>query len=59
MDANFRLKSRLRRNSKGDPPLYMGLGYQVHLDNYFEHLRSYVQEKDVRLDLFMGVGHAN
>lgn len=47
MDANFRLKSRLRRNSKGDPPLYLGLGYQVHLNDYFDHLRSYVQEKDV------------
>ena len=51
MDANFRLKSRLRRNSRGDAPLYMGLGYQVHLDDYFSHLRTYVQEKDVRLSI--------
>ncbi|KAF8995279.1 hypothetical protein BDZ89DRAFT_925224, partial [Hymenopellis radicata] len=48
MDANFRLKERLRLNSRGDAPLYLGLGYQPHLGLYTNHLKNYVKEADVR-----------
>ncbi|KAF9013697.1 hypothetical protein BDZ89DRAFT_1046721 [Hymenopellis radicata] len=47
MDANFRLKERLRLNSRGDDPLYSGLGYQPDLSKYADHLKHYVKESDV------------
>ena len=47
MDANFRLKNRLRANEHQDPALGPGLGYFVQSDAYKKHLREYVQEKDV------------
>ncbi|KAJ7038352.1 hypothetical protein C8F04DRAFT_1179974 [Mycena alexandri] len=47
MDANFRLKNRLRANERDDPPLADGWGYIVEDAPYKEHLRSYVAEKDV------------
>ncbi|KAJ7749884.1 hypothetical protein B0H16DRAFT_1318981 [Mycena metata] len=47
MDANFRLKSRLRANEHDDPPLGDGWGYFVEEAPYKEHLRGYVAEKDV------------
>ncbi|KAJ7173531.1 hypothetical protein C8R46DRAFT_1161384 [Mycena filopes] len=47
MDANFRLKNRLRVNEHQDPSLRGGKGYFVEQDGYKEHLRNYVAEKDV------------
>ncbi|KAJ7027839.1 hypothetical protein C8F04DRAFT_1212338 [Mycena alexandri] len=47
MDANFRLKSRLRANEHDDPPLGDEWGYFVEEAPYKEHLRGYVAEKDV------------
>jgi hypothetical protein len=48
LDANFRLKNRLRANEHQDPSLGPGLGYFVDPGPYKEHLRHYVAEKDVR-----------
>ncbi|KAJ7039474.1 hypothetical protein C8F04DRAFT_1178631 [Mycena alexandri] len=47
MDANFRLKNRLRANKRDDPPLGDGWGYIVEEGPYKEHLHGYVAEKDV------------
>ncbi|KAJ7816808.1 hypothetical protein B0H13DRAFT_1923357 [Mycena leptocephala] len=47
LDANFRLKNRLRANEHQDPSLGPGLGYFVDPGPYKEHLRHYVAEKDV------------
>ncbi|KAJ7027962.1 hypothetical protein C8F04DRAFT_1212258 [Mycena alexandri] len=47
LDANFRLKNRLRANERDDPPLGDGWGYIVEDKPYKEHLRTYVAEKDV------------
>ncbi|KAJ7029504.1 hypothetical protein C8F04DRAFT_1264960 [Mycena alexandri] len=47
MDANFRLKSRLRSNARDDPPLGDGWGHLVEEGPYKKHLRGYVAEKDV------------
>ncbi|KAJ7890043.1 hypothetical protein B0H13DRAFT_2341227 [Mycena leptocephala] len=46
LDANFRLKNRLRANEHEDPSLGPGLGYFVAQGAYKEHLRNYVAEKD-------------
>lgn len=48
MDANFRLKNRLRSSSKQDPGLITGLAYFVDDDKYAEHLLKYVTEEEVR-----------
>ncbi|KAF7289215.1 CxC2 domain-containing protein [Mycena indigotica] len=47
LDANFRLKNRIRANERHDPSLGSGLGYFVELGEYKEHLRHYVAEEDV------------
>ncbi|KAF7296764.1 CxC2 domain-containing protein [Mycena indigotica] len=47
IDANFRLKNRLRPNEHQDLSLGSGLGYFVESSSYKDHLRSYVKEKDV------------
>ncbi|KAF7310021.1 CxC2 domain-containing protein [Mycena indigotica] len=47
LDANFRLKNRIRGNERNDPSLGSGLGYFVELNQYKEHLRHYVAEEDV------------
>ncbi|KAJ7162526.1 hypothetical protein C8R43DRAFT_1086432 [Mycena crocata] len=47
MDANFRMKSRLRKNARPDKPLGPGLGYMQDGEPYREHLKDYVAEKDV------------
>ncbi|KAJ7043420.1 hypothetical protein C8F04DRAFT_1207359 [Mycena alexandri] len=47
MDANFRLKNRLRANAHDDPPLGGGWGYMVEERAYKKHLKGYVAEKDV------------
>ncbi|KAJ7201941.1 hypothetical protein B0H12DRAFT_1063385 [Mycena haematopus] len=47
MDANFRLKNKLRKNEHQDPSLGSGLGYFVEERAYKEHVKNYVAEKDV------------
>ncbi|KAJ7154943.1 hypothetical protein C8R43DRAFT_1126327 [Mycena crocata] len=47
MDANFRLKNRMRANEIDDPSLGPGWGYWVEPDAYKEHLKNYVNEKDI------------
>jgi hypothetical protein len=51
LDANFRLKNRLRKKSanKGYAILGDGLGCQVPGDSYTEHIKNYVSEEDVSL----------
>ncbi|KAF7323810.1 CxC2 domain-containing protein [Mycena kentingensis (nom. inval.)] len=47
LDANFRLKNRIRANKRHDPSLGPGLGYFVLLAAYKEWLRRYVAEEDI------------
>ncbi|KAK7031679.1 CxC2 domain-containing protein [Favolaschia claudopus] len=47
MDANYRMRNRLRANEKDDPALGSGWGYLVEETEYHEHLRGYVGEEDV------------
>ncbi|KAK7054021.1 hypothetical protein R3P38DRAFT_2501036 [Favolaschia claudopus] len=47
MDANFRLRNRLRANAHDDPPLGSGWGHIVEQGRYKKHLRNYVAEKDI------------
>ncbi|KAJ6518235.1 hypothetical protein C8R47DRAFT_1031630 [Mycena vitilis] len=47
VDANFRLKNRMRTNEIDDPPLGPGWGYWVDDGPYKEHIKKYVNEKDV------------
>ncbi|KAK6971667.1 CxC2 domain-containing protein [Favolaschia claudopus] len=47
MDANYRLRNRLRHNERDDPPLGSGWGYLVEEKEYHEHLRGYVGEEDI------------
>ncbi|KAJ7036476.1 hypothetical protein C8F04DRAFT_954001 [Mycena alexandri] len=59
MDANFRLKNRLRANERDDPPLADGWGYIVEDAPYKEHLRSYVAEKDVSGHMMLSAAVTN
>ncbi|KAJ7117336.1 hypothetical protein C8R43DRAFT_902104 [Mycena crocata] len=47
MDANFRLKNRKRTNEIDDPSLGPGWGYWVEPTAYKQHLKGYVNEKDI------------
>ncbi|KAF7288624.1 CxC2 domain-containing protein [Mycena indigotica] len=47
VDANFRLKNRIRANAHNDPSLIAGRGYFVESDAYKAHLKAYVNEKDI------------
>ncbi|KAK7061183.1 hypothetical protein R3P38DRAFT_2493808, partial [Favolaschia claudopus] len=47
MDANYRMRNRLRVNEKDDPPLGSGWGYLVEETEYHEHLWGYVGEEDM------------
>ncbi|KAK6980521.1 CxC2 domain-containing protein [Favolaschia claudopus] len=47
VDANFRLKNRMRANELEDPSLGPGWGYWVEPETYKEHLTHYVNEKDI------------
>lgn len=49
IDANFRLKNRIRVNEIEDPPLGPGWGSWVEPKGYQEHVRRYVSESDVRI----------
>ncbi|KAF7306302.1 CxC2 domain-containing protein [Mycena indigotica] len=48
IDANFRLKNRIRSNERDDPSLCAGQGYFVLNEPYKHHLRNYVAEEDLR-----------
>ncbi|KAJ7028878.1 hypothetical protein C8F04DRAFT_1265444 [Mycena alexandri] len=47
VDANFRLKNRMRKNEIDDPPLGPGWGYWVEPKEYRKHVKKYVNETDV------------
>ncbi|KAJ7021072.1 hypothetical protein C8F04DRAFT_973243 [Mycena alexandri] len=47
VDANFKLKNRIRANERDDPPLGPGWGAWVDPSRYKEHLKKYIAEKDV------------
>ncbi|KAJ6459360.1 hypothetical protein C8R47DRAFT_1226636 [Mycena vitilis] len=47
LDANFKLKNRMRNKAKYDPALGPGWEYFVEPNAYREHLRNYVPEKDI------------
>ncbi|KAJ7164597.1 hypothetical protein C8R43DRAFT_1122474 [Mycena crocata] len=46
LDANFKLKNRLRANERHDPSLGPGWGAFVEPNGYREHLKNYVGESD-------------
>lgn len=48
MDANFKMKEKMRASPYEDPPLYSGLGTHVPVELYHEWLRSYITEEEVR-----------
>jgi hypothetical protein len=54
VDANFKLKNRLRTNEQFDPSLGPGWGAFVEPNEYKEHLRNYVGETDVRPQIVSG-----
>ncbi|KAK7019006.1 CxC2 domain-containing protein [Favolaschia claudopus] len=47
IDANFRMRNRLRANAHDDPPLASGWGYMQEEKGYKAHLRNAVPEKDI------------
>ncbi|KAJ7805542.1 hypothetical protein B0H13DRAFT_2387660 [Mycena leptocephala] len=47
MDANFKLKNRIRTNERDDPSLGPGWGTFVEPSKYKEHLKHYVAENDI------------
>ncbi|KAJ7184784.1 hypothetical protein C8R46DRAFT_1026640 [Mycena filopes] len=47
LDANFKLKNRIRANERYDPSLGPGWGAFVEPTAYKEHLRNYVGESDI------------
>lgn len=49
LDANFRLKAKLRANEKYDPSLGPGFFYFVPDGPYKQHLSTYVSEEEVNL----------
>jgi hypothetical protein len=48
MDANFKLKNRIRVHERDDPSLGPGWGAFVEPSAYKDHIKKYVAEKDVR-----------
>ncbi|KAK7042094.1 CxC2 domain-containing protein [Favolaschia claudopus] len=47
VDANFRLRNRIRVNELDDPSLGPGWGYWVEPTRYRDHLKNYVNEKEI------------
>lgn len=47
MDANFRLKSKLRSWHSKDPTLNPGLAYFVNNGPYSDFIKDYVDEEEV------------
>lgn len=50
MDANFRLKNRLRTSSKTDPGLGTGWAYFVPEEGYKQHVLKHATQEEVRRD---------
>lgn len=44
MDANFRLKNRLRGSLNREPTLGLGLSYFVHNAPYIDFIKDYIDE---------------
>lgn len=59
MDANFRLKNRLRTSSRTDPGLGTGWAYFVPEEEYREHILQYVTQEEVRLILRINILRSN
>ena len=49
MDANYRLKSRLRASINKEPMLGIGWSYFVNNGPYSDFLKDYVDENEVRI----------
>jgi hypothetical protein len=49
MDANFRLKSRLRGSNDKEPTLGLGWSYFVDNGPYSDFIKDYVDEDEVRI----------
>ncbi|KAJ6448052.1 hypothetical protein C8R47DRAFT_1085105 [Mycena vitilis] len=47
LDANFKLKNKIRVNERFDPSLGPGWGAFVEPEGYKEHLKNYVGENDI------------
>lgn len=47
MDANFRLKSRLRGSLNREPMLGLGLSYFVNNSPYSDFIKDYIDEEEV------------
>ncbi|KAJ7062443.1 hypothetical protein B0H15DRAFT_794789, partial [Mycena belliarum] len=47
IDANFRLKNRIRKNELEDPSFGSGWGHFVNYKPYTKHLKNYIAEKDI------------
>ncbi|KAJ7176163.1 hypothetical protein C8R43DRAFT_1084657 [Mycena crocata] len=47
VDANFRLKNRMRTNEIDDPSLGPGWGYWVEPGRYRRHIRKNIKEQDI------------
>lgn len=47
LDANFRLKNRMKSNEVVDPGLHTGRAYFVEQEPYMEHLRQYSTQVEV------------
>lgn len=48
LDANFRLKNRMRSSDEADPGLHTGLAYLVPQMEYKAHILKHASQKDVR-----------
>jgi hypothetical protein len=55
MDANFRLKNRMRSTEAADPGLHTGLAYLVENEPYIEHVSKYASQKDVSDSIFLNI----
>ena len=51
LDANFRLKNQLRSSDEKDPALGPGFTYFVKAEDYAHHLRNYVDQEEVHLNV--------
>jgi hypothetical protein len=55
MDANFRLKSRLRGSINREPTLGLGWSYFVNNGPYTDFIKDYVDEDEVRANEFIEI----
>lgn len=58
MDANFRLKSRLRGPLARDPPLGPGFSYFVEFGAYADFIHDYTDEEDVSTYIALCAEHS-